>query len=405
LASSERAAAQRFGVKIVRMDSIRAVLLGLLVWCAAGAAAAQGITVAIGGALRDDNAEVWGRLVELAGGKGARFAVFATASADPDATAARIAANLQRHGAPDAAVRDAHWIARVRASRAVFFSGGEQERLMDTLRPAGRDTPLLDAIRALYAAGGVVAGTSSGAAVLSEVAVRDIRSPLAVLQGAPLRDGREVGIGFGFVPAGVVVDQHFIKRGRIGRLLPLLASRGQALGLGVEEDSAAIVRGDEVEVIGARGVLVADMSGATHERAPFAAQGVRLWWLQRGDRMTLATRGVTPAAHKRALDPAAPYYRGEVFVTDLLADGAIVGALQRVIDSDRRELRGLAFDALAAADDTAPGFEWRLHLGPRSRGWVGGTSDDVTVADVLLDIVPVRITRPLYTLWPSARVP
>jgi cyanophycinase len=395
LASSERAAAQRFGVKIVRMDSIRAVLLGLLVWCAAGAAAAQGITVAIGGALRDDNAEVWGRLVELAGGKGARFAVFATASADPDATAARIAANLQRHGAlaehirvaphfgaTDAAVRDAHWIARVRASRAVFFSGGEQERLMDTLRPSGRDTPLLDAIRALHAAGGLVAGTSSGAAVLSEVAVRDIRSPLAVLQGAPLRDGREVGIGFGFVPAGVVVDQHFIKRGRIGRLLPLLASRAQALGLGVEEDSAAIVRGDEVEVIGARGVLVADMSGATHERAPFAAQGVRLWWLQRGDRMTLATRGVTPAAHKRALDPAAPYYRGEVFVTDLLADGAIVGA-----------------------DNTAPGFEWRLHLGPRSRGWVGGTSDDVTVADVLLDIVPVRITRPLYTPWPSARVP
>jgi cyanophycinase len=144
-------------------------------------------------------------------------------------------------------------------------------------------------------------------------------------------------------------------------------------------------------------VLVADMAGLKAQAAPFAVQGVRLSWLQRGDRMNLTTREVRPVATKRALDPKDPYYRGAAFVTDMLADGAIVNALQRVIDSDRPDLRGLAFDAL---DDKDPiGFEWRLYRGPTSRGWVGRTSDAVTVAEVLLDIAPVRIAKPLYGPW------
>ena len=202
---------------------------------AAGPAIPAGIAVAIGGALSDDNTAVWGRLVQLAGGPGARFVVLATASAEPQRSAAQIVANLQRHGAlaealPVApgwpgvdvqrAVQDPRWLELIAGSQGVFFSGGAQARLLDALQPGGGITPLLAAIHALFNRGGVVAGTSSGAAVLSEVIFRDAPDVLAVLKGR-LRDGIEVDRGFAFVMPGVAVDQHFIKRGRIGRLLPL----------------------------------------------------------------------------------------------------------------------------------------------------------------------------------------
>ena len=146
---------------------------------AAGSASASGAgtVVAIGGALRYDNAAVWSRLVALAGGQGARYVVFGTASGNPARTAERVVAALQAHGAkaehiPAApqiegidlaqAVRDPELIARVRAARGVFFTGGAQERIVDTLQPGGQSTPLLDAIRDVLDRGGVIAGTSAG---------------------------------------------------------------------------------------------------------------------------------------------------------------------------------------------------------------------------------------------------
>ena len=143
-------------------------------------ARAAGSVVVVGGALRDDNQAVWQRVVDLAGGPGAHIAVLATASGEPLAAAAGIVANLQRRGAvaqaipvaPSipgidlaAAVRDPRWITQLRTARGVFFSGGAQARLVDTLQPGGRSTPLLDAIRAVHERGGVIAGTSAGAAV------------------------------------------------------------------------------------------------------------------------------------------------------------------------------------------------------------------------------------------------
>ena len=157
---------------------------------------AQGSTVVIGGALLDTYHAVWARLVQLAGGRGACFAVFATAAGQPDEAAAAIAANLARHGAGAehirvgpkisgqdvaAAVQDPQWLNKVRDCCGVFFSGGAQERLLDTPQPAGQATPLLQAVRAVWQAGGVVAGTSSGAAVLSTLAFRDAPEPLRVM--------------------------------------------------------------------------------------------------------------------------------------------------------------------------------------------------------------------------------
>ncbi len=406
-----------------------ALLLATVPW----PAAAQGVTVAIGGALQDDNDAVWARLVQLAGGPGARFAVLATAAGDPDRSAASISANLARHGgvaehvrvAPrlpgidiQAAVRDPRWLAVIERSQGVFFSGGAQSRLMDTLQPGGQPTPLLQAVRALWARGGVVAGTSSGAAVLSVVAFRDAPDPLAVLQAPQLRlrDGQEVDRGFGFLPAGVAVDQHFIRRGRIARLLPLMHTRRLRQGIGVEEDSAIVVRGDDVEVIGRAGALVVELpaAGPVASTGPFALAAARLNWLQPGDRYDLATHIVSPAAAKLAgtlLDRSNPafsgYHEGPAQVNDILSEGTLVRTMARLVDSDQRTLTALAFRGqpeAAAGAETGPhvdvGFEWRFTVDAHTRGW-HASGDAYTLVGVNLAIVPVRMARPLYTPWPG----
>ena len=400
---------------------------GALLLCAMGTATAQaqGVTVAIGGALQDGNTAVWQRLVQLAGGPGACFSVFTAASGEPDVSAAAVAANLGRHGARGehirvgpriagqdvaAAVADPQWLQRVRACRGIYMTGGAQARLLDLLQPHGRTTPLLEAMREVWRAGGVVAGSSAGAAVQSSVVFRDAPDPLAVMKGR-LREGQEWGAGLGFTPAEVIVDQHAVKRGRIARLLPLLQARGVSVGVAVEEDSAAVFRGSEIEVIGGRGVLIADLAGATRQAAQreFNLASARLHWLEAGDRFDLRTRELLPSPARRAgtlLQPLAAghqgYHRGPAFYADILGDAMIVGAMARLVDSDQRELRGLAFAAEPLADDPAPdlGFEWRLWVDAGTRGWLSTQPTAYTLSGVRLDIVPVRVQRPLYVPTP-----
>jgi cyanophycinase len=391
---------------------------------------AQGIAVPtavpIGGALRYDNDEVWSRLVALAGGPGVRFAIFATAAGNPERSAGLIARALQKHGARTehiavapklpgvdlaAAVKNPEWVDKVRACQGVYFSGGAQERIVDTLQPGGQATPLLQAVWEVFQRGGVVAGTSAGAAIMSSTMFRDAQDVMAAMKG-PLRDGREVDRGLGFVGPGLFIDQHFLRRGRIGRMLPLMLARGYTLGLGVEENSAAIVRGTQVEVIGGRGALLADLSAASHDASlgAFNLKNAALTYLDRGDRYDLATRVLTPSAAKAAdhrIDPNAsdfkPFFTNRLFPLDMLGDATIANAMAHLLDSPQRELRGLAFNTLPAADDPAPelGFEFRLHKRADTHGWFTGSfgGEDYSVAHMGLDVVPVRVRQPLYTAW------
>lgn len=392
---------------------------------ASTAPAEGGAVVAIGGALRYDNAAVWSQLVALAGGQGARYVVFGTASANPARSVERVIAALEAHGAkaehiPVApqlpgidlarAVRDPELIARVRAARGVFFTGGAQERIVDTLQPGGEATPLLEAIRAVLDGGGVVAGTSAGAAVMSHVMFRDAPDLLGAMKGT-LRHGREVDRGLGFAAPGLFVDQHFLSRGRLGRMLPLLQSQGIELGIGVEENSAAILRGRKLEVVGNGGALVVDLADARSDPGlgAFNLAGVRLTYLGDGDRMDLHARVVIPSAAKRQgsrIDPRSkdfePSLEDAPFLLDVLGDGAILRGMQQVLDGPRAEARGLAFDARPEAQPPRDlGFEFRFYRGPGTAGWFTSAFGDeaYTVENVLLDVLPVKVAQPLYRGW------
>lgn len=384
------------------------------------------ISVPIGGGLKNDHDAVWQRLVALAGGAGSRWVVLGTASESPMSSAEAAAAQLRRRGAvaevlpvspllkdrPVAeVVKDPALVAQVQRASGVFFTGGSQDRITGSLAPAGQETPLLAAIRALHARGGVVAGTSAGAAVMSRTMFVDAPDVLAVLKGRYTM-GVEVGPGLGFVGDRLFVDQHFFKRGRLARMLPVMQAAGYTLGLGVEENAACAVRGDEIEVLGGSALFV-DLADAQQDRVDgaYRLRGARVSRLEAGDRLNIATRVLTPAAAKagQVYDPASPaykpYYTLQPFHVDMLGDGVLPTAMGLLIDATYAEVRGLAFDPRARADDPlgALGWELRLYKAPGSIGWYSEAAggEDYTVHRLGLDLLPVRMAQPLYVPWPA----
>jgi len=176
------------------------------------------------------------------------------------------------------------------------------------------------------------------------------------------------------------------------------------------------VRGDEVEVVGHRGVLVVDQSAARRDPvlgAVFNLRGVRLWLLDHGDRFNLSTRKLTPSPARAAtprIELGSPAYSGRPGVeawgvaafADMLGESMFVNALVRLVDQGpgeiNRDIVGLSFSLRPPTDEVLPdlGFEWRLRARPTSLAW-RERPERYTIADVELDIVPVQMQRPLYT--------
>jgi cyanophycinase len=310
-------------------------------------------------------------------------------------------------------VRDPALIAKVRNARGVFFTGGSQERIVDVLFPGGHATPMLEAIWEVYRRGGVIAGTSAGAAIMSTVMFRDAPSVINIMKGK-WAEGKQVDRGLGFVGPDLFVDQHFLKRGRFGRMIPLMMAKGYKLGLGVEENSAAVVHGDEIEVIGDKGAMLVDLTDIKFDPTlgAFNVTGARLSYLDQGDRYNMKSRITTPAAIKlrgSKLDPHSaefkPYFTEDRFELNMLGESTIANAMTYLIDSNRKEVRGLALDGLLKPGDPAAelGFLFRLYKGSDSFGWsteeLGG--EEFTVVNLYLDVTPVRLPQPLYSAWPG----
>lgn len=371
---------------------------------------AGGTLVILGGAVKDGNDALWQAVVQAAGGAGALVLVLPTASSDPQGAARAAMVQLQRRGArvdvlpvaprwPGSSLAQARqqadqagWMARLHDAGGVFMTGGDQDRLMEVLRPGGRDTQLLSAMRVLLARGGVVAGTSAGAAVMSETAIRGLDDPFDALRRPLSAD--ELGLGFGLLHDSVVTDQHFLRRGRVARLVRVLLQSGRSLGLGVEEDSAALVRQGVAEAVGARGLLLVDASEAQAVgSSPLQVQGLRLSYVDRGDRYDLVRRRLVPPVVRQALKPG-PQAGAAGFFGDILGDGILVGAMACAAEGPGRAAVGLAW-----RENQALGFEWRLQADARTRAWGGPTRDDHTIDALRLDIRPVRLAQPVYRDW------
>jgi cyanophycinase len=264
----------------------------------------SGTVIVIGGAedkVRDR--VILGRFVTLAGGRDARIAVIATASSFGMEAAERYKGIFTELGAAEIVglnavtrmqANDEHAARLVRDASGIFLTGGNQLRLSSLI--AG--TRLADAITARFVAGSVVAGTSAGASAVSSHMIA-----FGASGATPKHRMAQIAAGLGLLP-GVIVDQHFQQRNRLGRLLSLIAQNPSLLGLGVDEDTAGVVGPDQVmEVIGRGSITVVDGSASETDaweirgHRPLMISGVVLHSLPSGYRFDLRRRTRVTAPH------------------------------------------------------------------------------------------------------------
>lgn len=393
----------------------------VLLCCATGnlyadeAPAPKGSLVIIGGGLRGDNAEVWQRIVQLAGGHGARIAVFPSASAYPEQAGLSIIQRLDQYGAnaflvPVAvkladsdfrkAADDAGLADAVRQAGGVFFAGGDQGRITRALlREDGQRSAILDAVWEVYRRGGVIAGTSAGAAIMSSTMFYEPKTVLATLKQG-VTEGREIAPGLGFIGDDVFVDQHLLVRGRFARMIPAMLKKGYQIGLGVDENTAMVIDSRrEVEIVGYTGALLIDLSRATTDEAAaeFNVKNVVISYLDHGDKYNLATRRYTPAPDKAAgkLDPNRPFSKMPVFSGDILGSNAVVQLMEKLIDNSQEEALGLA---LSAPGEASPdlGFEFKFTKTADSVGYQSSMAEAYSIYNLRLDIRPIHLQLPLY---------
>ena len=170
----------------------------------------------------------------------------------------------------------------------VFFTGGDQLKITSLLG----GTPLYKAIKDSYENGCIYVGTSAGASVMSDTMIVK-----GVDDESPRKCTLKMAPGLGLIK-GVIVDQHFAQRGRIGRLLTGIAQNPESLGVGIDEDTAILVNSNgEFEVIGSGAVYVIDGCSITHtnvsEQHPdeiLSMFDVKMHVLKSTDRFNLNTR-------------------------------------------------------------------------------------------------------------------
>lgn len=228
------------------------------------ARANQGLLIAIGGAEdKVGNRAILKTLVERAASERGPIALFPTASTVPHEVARVYAEVFESLGAEvrtvwimsrdDAA--DPAKVALLRDARVAFFTGGTQGRLVSLIG----GTPMAQAIRRAFRAGMAVAGTSAGASVMCQHMIAQGRGGYA-----PRRGLVTMAPGLGLTKR-LVIDQHFGQRHRIGRLFSAVALNPFLIGVGIDEDTAAIVDGNgQLDVIGRGTVTVVDGAALAH---------------------------------------------------------------------------------------------------------------------------------------------
>lgn len=269
--------------------------------------AERGWIIPIGGAEeKADGPEILSRFVEIAGGSNANIVVIPTASRmrDTGPKYERVFTELGV-GAVESmdfdTRRDAHEenrLQRLDQATGIFFTGGNQLRLSTLIG----GTPVAKRIRLLNAAGVHVAGTSAGASFLSEhmIAFGDEG-------GSAIAGSVRLAPGLGLTNR-FVIDQHFRQRDRLGRLVTSLAYNPFAVGIGLDEDTAAMIGPDnELQVAGSGGVTIVDASelefssmDQVDEGQPVCLLGLKLHMLVAGASFNLHTRKASAAGLRRS---------------------------------------------------------------------------------------------------------
>jgi cyanophycinase len=258
---------------------------------------ARGYIVPVGGAEEKiGDVTILRRFVTLCGNGDGRIAIIPTAS-EVSETGARYERLFLELGAGEATAiaiqsrsdcERKEWLVALDGVDGIFLTGGNQLRLSTMIG----GTPVAKAIRRRNAEGVHVAGTSAGAAFLCEHMIAFGREG-----GSPRAKAVTLAPGLGLTNR-IVIDQHFRQRDRLGRLLTALAYNPFAIGIGLDENTAAFIGPDEtLEVVGGGGLTIVDPSGLEFSSMAKVRKndvvcliGLRLHILDNGSTFNLHTR-------------------------------------------------------------------------------------------------------------------
>ena len=394
----------------------------------------QGSLVIVGGGLEHTNKSIFTQMIDLAGGpEKASFAVIPSASgvaiqswvlfrkallsygvksdnihliniamADDDSTTDVNESTWSNNG------NDLQLAALVRSCSAVWFTGGDQLRTMKTLvKTDGSNTPVLDAVWEVFRTGGVVGGTSAGAAIMSEAMIGGGNSLGALEHGVitdysgddfPEGDGLLMTKGLGFFPLGIV-DQHFNARARIGRLCVALMHEKNRfnLGFGIDENTALIYIGRKklLKVAGASGVTMINTSdaGISYIQKLPLIQNLIVSYLGEGDSYDIINHKIIPAEGKKST-LGNEYYKvqnpGQAGILSGYTGSFLDLVTKNLIDNKGTEkVQNISF----YTPDS--GFMVTLTRTASSEGFYTDKpngNDRYTVANIRMDITPVQVS-------------
>ena len=239
----------------------------------------HGSLVVVGGNMQSP--EIYKRFIELAGGPDAPLVMIPTAGGEEEYDEFYQGLNAWRaHGArnliilhttdPRVADTDA-FVAPLKTAQGVFFFGGRQWHLVDAYAGTKTETE----IRNVLERGGVIGGSSAGASIQGSFLVRGDTRNNTIMMG-------DHQVGFGYLK-NVGIDQHVLRRNRQHDLIEVVEAHPELLGIGLDENTAIVVQGDQAQVIGASYALIYDNQSTT-------GNGGKFYFLAPGDRFNLATR-------------------------------------------------------------------------------------------------------------------
>lgn len=252
----------------------------------------NGSLVIVGGAMRDP--AIVERFLQLAGGKDAPIVIIPTAGGGEEYDQywsgllqfkAVGATNLTVLHTKDREVADSEeFVKPIQEARGVFFGGGRQWRLADSYL----NTKTHEELWKLLERGGVIGGSSAGATIQGSYLARGDTKTNTIMMGDHVE-------GMGFLK-NTAIDQHLLKRNRHFDLIEVIEAHPELLGIGLDENTAIVVRGDRFEVIGQSYVVIYDN---THVIPPAG----QFYFLAPGDRFNLETRESTrPSQTQRPVD-------------------------------------------------------------------------------------------------------
>ena len=396
--------------------------------------ARTGSLMIIGGGLLPNNVAVFQRLIESAGGRErARFAIFPTASAT-NVAAKRFAERLVDRGlrseqmqiidltianaaeqSESAAVAE-----QIRGCTAIYFAGGDQRRVTRALlRADGSQTKALQAIHEVWKNGGVIAGSSAGAAIQSAVMISVCGLPdesldegmdalnfgLTRSPSQLARRGLLVTNGLGFFRGGII-DQHFSQyRGRLGRLARAVIEERVRFGFGIDEDTALAVGPDgTIEVLGTGSVTLVDSADAKCDDGPLGCRmtGIVVSCLQHGDRFNPQTGTAIVHPSKKPIVAGMEENNGNYLIPDISGPETVLHALiEGLANNSSRKQIGIV---LKHNQHFGSGYRFSFLKTDETRSYEGDVNGlwSHAVLGVRLNIEPVTLTlRPPQSALPK----